>query len=69
MTSRKTSDRGSFDSKEKDPEVFTGVQEVVQEAPPTNRLKRYVDRFNVWLASRGLEGHGCVHHCCINHVV
>ena len=51
----------SFDEKEKGVEVVTGVSEVVQEeVPTTNVFKRYAERFDAWLASRGLEGHGYV---------
>ena len=52
---------GSFDSKEKDLEVFSEIKEVVEETPPTSRLERFTEKFNAWLASRGLEGHGYVH--------
>ena len=61
MAELKTNESRSFDEKEKGVEVITGVSEVVQEDVPTaNVFKRYAERFDAWLASRGLEGHGYV---------
>ncbi|GJE86337.1 purine-cytosine permease [Phanerochaete sordida] len=55
----RSSSNASFDEKEKGSEVFAGVQEIVQEVPPSkNWFRRNADRFDAWLASRGLEGHG-----------
>ena len=51
---------GSINSKEKDGEVTLAVNETGQDDSeiPATTFKRFSDRFNVWLASRGLEGHG-----------
>ena len=49
---------GSFDSKEKEPDVYASLKEVRDDATKENPFKRFSDKFNVWLASRGLEGHG-----------
>ena len=47
----------SLDTKEKDSEAFASVKEL--EAPQEDsKLTRFSNKFNAWLASRGLEGHG-----------
>ncbi|EKM56674.1 uncharacterized protein PHACADRAFT_207869 [Phanerochaete carnosa HHB-10118-sp] len=58
MSGLKTRSSVSLDSREKDPEIITGIHEIVREVPSTRKFKGYADKFNAWLASRGLEGHG-----------
>ena len=50
----------SFDSKEKDTQVFASVKEIAVTVPSTSKFRRFSEKFDAWLASRGLEGHGCV---------